>query len=78
MFPYCTSVDRYLAVTQFQGIAARQAFPSFDEVDLKATFNVTVVSKPPSVTLSNMPVIATQDRYTQFIRISRGLHEAIV
>lgn len=53
---------KYLAVTQFQGIAARQMFPCFDEVDLKATFDVTVVSKPPSVTLSNMPVISTTDR----------------
>jgi len=53
---------RYAAATQFQGIAARQMFPCFDEPDMKATFNVTVVSKPESVALSNMPLIATEQR----------------
>jgi aminopeptidase 2 len=45
-----------------ESIEARSAFPCFDEPDMKATFNITVVSKPPHTTLSNMPVYATEDR----------------
>jgi len=52
---------KYVAATQFQGIAARQMFPCFDEPDLKATFNITVVAKPESVVLSNMPLVSTED-----------------
>jgi len=51
---------KYIAATQLESIEARTVFPCFDEPDLKATFNITVVSQPPSVTLSNMPVESTE------------------
>lgn len=42
--------------TQFEPIAARKAFPCFDEPRLKATFSVqVVVPAAPVVALSNMP-----------------------
>jgi aminopeptidase N len=51
---------KYIAATQLESIEARKVFPCFDEPDLKATFNITIVSKPPSVTLSNMPLVSTK------------------
>jgi aminopeptidase N len=53
---------KYLAATQMESIEARAAFPCFDEPDLKATYNITIVSKPPSITLSNMNELRTEDR----------------
>lgn len=53
---------KYLVATQMEPNEARTAFPCFDEPDLKATFNITVVSKTPHVTLSNMPLVRTEHR----------------
>jgi aminopeptidase 2 len=41
-----------------QPVAARRAFPCFDEPLLKATFAVTLISRAGTVNLSNMPVIS--------------------
>ncbi|KAI9068366.1 hypothetical protein FKP32DRAFT_1587764 [Trametes sanguinea] len=43
------------SLTQFQPTAARKAFPCWDEPALKATFDITMLSKFGSVNLSNMP-----------------------
>jgi aminopeptidase N len=53
---------KYMAATQMESIEARGAFPCFDEPDLKASFNITVVSKLPHVVLSNMNLLRTENR----------------
>ncbi|KAL1915194.1 uncharacterized protein VTP21DRAFT_7470 [Calcarisporiella thermophila] len=48
---------RYMASTDFESANARRAFPSWDEPNLKATFNITLVVPRDRVALSNMNVI---------------------
>jgi len=54
----------YIAAMQGESIFARMAFPCFDEPDLKATFNITVVRRATRnfISLSNMPRLETQAR----------------
>ncbi|KAJ7697953.1 leucyl aminopeptidase [Mycena metata] len=46
----------YYALTHFQPIDARAAFPCWDEPLLKATWTITMISRPDTVNISNMPV----------------------
>ncbi|KAJ7748797.1 leucyl aminopeptidase [Mycena maculata] len=52
----------YYALTHFQPIDARAAFPCWDEPLLKATFTITMVSRSETVNISNMPA-AWEDVY---------------
>ncbi|XP_053374842.1 aminopeptidase N-like isoform X2 [Mercenaria mercenaria] len=45
----------YYVTSQLEVVEARKAFPCFDEPNLKARFDITIVRKPNWVALSNMP-----------------------
>lgn len=49
---------RKYAASQFEATDARRAFPSFDEPDYKATFDITAVADKGQVAISNYKVIS--------------------
>ncbi len=46
------------AATQFEATDARRAFPSFDEPDYKASFDITVIADKGLVAISNQKVVS--------------------
>ena len=48
--------EKYIAVTQFEEVSARKAFPCFDQPALKATFDIEYVIDSHLTGISNMPV----------------------
>lgn len=65
-----TGETKYMATTQMEPTDARRAFPCFDEPNLKATFDITLISEPSLTHLSNMDVkseeIADEKKITKF------------
>ena len=49
-------VFRYLGTTQFEPTGAREAFPCFDEPDMKANFSMTIRRSKDRISLFNMPL----------------------
>ncbi|HEV3307221.1 MAG TPA: M1 family aminopeptidase [Candidatus Sulfotelmatobacter sp.] len=59
---------RKYAATQFEATDARRAFPSFDEPNYKATFDITAVADNGQVAISNQKIVSDTpgpgDRHT--------------
>ena len=49
----------YMFATQFEACDARQAFPCFDEPNLKATYDIILEVPEDLVAISNMPIKKT-------------------
>jgi aminopeptidase N/puromycin-sensitive aminopeptidase len=49
---------RKYAASQFEATDARRAFPSFDEPDYKATFDITAVAEKGLVAISNQKIVS--------------------
>jgi puromycin-sensitive aminopeptidase len=49
------AVTKYLATTQFQAIEARRCFPSFDEPEYRAVFDIIITHDSSYSAVSNMP-----------------------
>lgn len=53
---------RYLATTDFQPTDARQAFPSFDEPNIKCFFKISLIHEDKYIGISNMPEVSRTPR----------------
>ncbi|XP_069082023.1 leucyl-cystinyl aminopeptidase-like isoform X2 [Pleurodeles waltl] len=80
------SNEKFLAATQFEPLAARKAFPCFDEPAFKSTFGIKILRDEKHIALSNMPKIATtklsdgiaQDEFATSVKMSTYLVAFIV
>lgn len=69
LFKAVRGADSY-AVTQFEPIAARQAFPGFDEPVFKVPFDLAVISRASDVTITTTPEVSSETLDDGFVRHS--------
>lgn len=77
---------KYFAATQFEPLAARSAFPCFDEPAFKATFIIRIIREEQYTALSNMPKTSSvpvedglvQDEFSESVKMSTYLVAFIV
>ncbi|XP_020033622.1 leucyl-cystinyl aminopeptidase isoform X1 [Castor canadensis] len=77
---------KYFAATQFEPLAARSAFPCFDEPAFKATFVIRIIREEQYTALSNMPKKSSvhmedglvQDEFSESVKMSTYLVAFIV
>ncbi|XP_034870826.1 leucyl-cystinyl aminopeptidase [Mirounga leonina] len=77
---------KYFAATQFEPLAARSAFPCFDEPGFKATFIIRIIRDEQYTALSNMPKNSSvimedglvQDEFSESVKMSTYLVAFIV
>ncbi|XP_062585470.1 uncharacterized protein LOC134247152 isoform X2 [Saccostrea cucullata] len=58
---------KFLATTQMEPVDARKSFPCFDEPDMKAKFNVTLVRRKDFKSLSNMEILEYKEKGNNFV-----------
>lgn len=66
-----TSANRFLAATNLQPVDARRVFPCFDEPEMKAVFEVTVIHRRDTTALGNSGrsdsnILDEEWKYTEF------------
>ncbi|XP_023224466.1 leucyl-cystinyl aminopeptidase-like [Centruroides sculpturatus] len=61
------NITEYMALTQFEAMYAREAFPCFDEPALKATFDITIIRWRNMTALSNMPILRSEMRGSEWL-----------
>jgi alanyl aminopeptidase len=67
LFKVVRGDDSY-AATQFEAIAARQAFPGFDEPGFKVPFDLSVVSRADDVVVTTTPEASAETLADGFVR----------
>jgi aminopeptidase N len=63
-----TNQEIFFAATQFQAVDARHAFPCYDEVKYRTTFDVQIIHHESYTALSNMPVSERETNENGIIR----------
>jgi alanyl aminopeptidase len=67
LFRVLRGEDAY-AATQMEPIAARKAFPGFDEPAFKVPFDLTLVTRPDHVAITTTPEVATEALDDGYVR----------